>query len=81
MGIREFENKIRHLTQEEIIQTGVSVTNMILVEKGICTEDELQNKFLEVMRPKPDTNACRWHGSDWVDSTGRCTKLDRRRKQ
>ena len=79
MDVREFEKKIHHLTQEEIIETGVSVTNMILVEKGICTEDELQNKFLEVMRPKPDVdaNACRWHGSKWIDSTGRCTRLDR----
>jgi hypothetical protein len=80
VDIRKFERKICHLTQEEIVQTGVSVTNMILVEKGICTEDELQNKFLKVMRQPDELNpaACPWHGDKWIDSTGRCTRLDKR---
>jgi hypothetical protein len=50
MNIDEFEKKIQHLGQEEVIATGLSVITKMLVEKDICTDEELQNKFLEMMR-------------------------------
>lgn len=54
MEVSEFEHKISHLEQDEIITTSLSVITKVLVEKGICTEEEIQNKFLELMRPAPE---------------------------
>ncbi|MBI2055772.1 MAG: hypothetical protein HYT37_00105 [Candidatus Sungbacteria bacterium] len=52
MRIREFERKIKHLTQMEIINCALSVLGHMIIKKGIATEEELQNKFLEVMPKK-----------------------------
>lgn len=52
MKIAEFEKKITHLSQAEIVSTALSVIVKILIEKGIATEYELQNKFLELAPKK-----------------------------
>jgi hypothetical protein len=52
--LEEFERKILHLSQDEVITTTLSAITKILIEKGICTEEELQNKFLVTMRPEEE---------------------------
>ena len=49
MRTRDFEKKIRHLNQLDVLSGTVSNLNNILVEKGVVSRQELQAGFLEWM--------------------------------
>jgi hypothetical protein len=50
MKTAEFEKKISHLTQEELLTGVVSSLNCILVDKGIIKDIEIQNELLKWMK-------------------------------
>ncbi len=66
MKVKNFEKRISHLTQQEILAYSVSSLNKLLVDKGIVTRDELQKYFLEWMESRPVSRKrplknSRWH--------------------
>ena len=50
MTERQFMKSIQHLNQVEILSGAVSTLNRLLVDKGVVTDKELQEKFLDWMR-------------------------------
>jgi len=44
---RTFAKRIKHLSQDSIASVAVSALNRLLVDKGIVTELELQQTFLD----------------------------------
>lgn len=41
---------LENISQDEITSAGISAVNKLLVEKGILTKEEMQGKFLEILR-------------------------------
>ena len=52
MDVKRFEKKLKHLTQEEILTGAISSLNMLLFDKGITSEKELQKYGIETVLPK-----------------------------
>jgi hypothetical protein len=50
MKTKDFEKHISHLSQEQILNGGVSTLNKLLVEKGLTTPEELQAGLLDWMK-------------------------------
>lgn len=50
MKTKNFEKKIKHLSQTQILTGAVSSLNRALVSKGIATEAELQSYFQAWLR-------------------------------
>jgi hypothetical protein len=49
MDIVNFESRIKHLDQEQILSGAISSLNKLLVDKGIVKENEIQDYFLHWM--------------------------------
>jgi hypothetical protein len=49
VSVKDFEENIKHLSQQQILTAGIDTLNKLLVEKGICTNEELQNGILDWM--------------------------------
>ena len=58
MDVKRFEKKLKHLTQEEILTGAISSLNMLLFDKGITSEKELQKYFLEWLKYYKASSGC-----------------------
>jgi hypothetical protein len=47
---KQFEKKIRHLDQIQVITGAISTLNKLLIDKGIVKSEELQSYFADWMR-------------------------------
>ena len=50
MDVKDFEKKIAHLDQSMVLTIAVDVINELLIKRGIATDVEMQDMFLEYMR-------------------------------
>lgn len=50
MDVKDFEKKIAHLDQSMVLNIAVDVINELLIKRGIATDVEMQDMFLEYMR-------------------------------
>lgn len=47
MEVQKFERKIKHLKNKQILQGSINAITKVLVSKGLVTEEELQDTFME----------------------------------
>jgi len=57
MKIENFERRIQHLDQTQILSGVVSSLNKLLVDKGLAKPEEIQGYFLQWMREQNLTKA------------------------
>ncbi len=50
MSTEEFEKRIKHLDQIQILSGAISSLNRLLIDKGLVEEEELQDFFLDWVR-------------------------------
>lgn len=62
MRATEFQKKISHLDQVEVLTGAVSSMNRLLVDKGVVDAEELQKYFAAWMRQQGMTKARRTNG-------------------
>ena len=43
MQVENFESKVKHLTQSQLLTGAISSLNKFFVDKGVLSEEEIQN--------------------------------------